>query len=75
MPNVSQLTNLVKRRVAHRWDIGWYDGIVMRQITMSDVVSNNGKYEVKYVCDGSRRNHTLLVEDYGCEKHWVLINS
>jgi hypothetical protein len=65
--------SICKRRIAHRYDVGWYHGTVMRQITMSDRSSDNGKYEILF--DGERRRclHALLIEDYGPSEHWVLI--
>jgi hypothetical protein len=65
--------SIFKRRIAHRYDVGWYHGTVMRQITMSDRSSDNGKYEILF--DGERRRclHALLIEDYGPSEHWVLI--
>ena len=64
--------SIFKRRIAHRYDVGWYEGFVRRQITMSDRQNDNGKYEVRFDGETSTHNLALLIEDYGCDKHWVL---
>lgn len=59
--------------ITHRYDVAWYYGTIMRQVTMSDRTCDNGKYEVLFDGENSRCLHSLLIEDYGPSQHWVLI--
>ena len=65
--------NIVGCLVAHRFDTGWYEGQIVRKVTMSIRSEENGKYAVKY--SDSRRDimHDLFSEDYGVSCMWVLI--
>ena len=65
--------NLAGLLIAHRFDMGWYEGQCVRQVTMSIRTDENGKYAVKY--PDSRRDimHDLFPEDYGMDKIWVII--
>ena len=65
--------SIFKRKIAHRYDVAWYYGTIMRQVTMSDRTCDNGKYEVLFDGENNRCLHSLLIEDYGPSNHWVLI--
>ena len=56
-------------RIYHRWDVGWFEGNVLRQVQMSSTLANNGKWAVKYADSRAEKYHALLPEDYGPDRH------
>ena len=59
--------------VYHRYDDGWYRGIVLRQIACSSAQSRNGKFAMKFSDSVNEIDHTLLPGDYGPAAHWVVV--
>ena len=67
--------DIISKRIYHRYDDGWYPGIVMRQITLSTVLSRNGKFACKFEDSINEIDHPLKPEDYGRTGHWVLVKA
>ena len=63
--------DIISKRIYHRYDDGWYPGTVLRQITLSAVVSRNGKFACKFADSINEITHLLQLEDYGRTGHWV----
>lgn len=59
--------------IAHRFEEGWYEGQVKRQVSMSINTANNGKYAVKYSDSRTDILHDLYPEDHGIDKVWVVV--
>ena len=62
--------------VYHRYDGGWYKGIVLRQVSCSSALSRNGKFAMKLVISVvcmSEVDHALLPDGYGPAAHWVVV--
>ena len=64
---------IVGQQIAPRFEDGWYEGKVIRQITMSLRTQENGQYAIKYPDSRKEFNHDFFSEDYGVDKTWVLI--
>ena len=67
--------SLAGMRIYHRWDVGWFEGSVLRQVQMSSTAANNGKWAVKYADSRAEKYHALLPGDYGPDQHWLVIKS
>ena len=69
---------IVGSTIYHRYDIGWFQGVVKRKVTQSLNPRDNGKYAIVWADTGddSYGNEEylmyLLEDDYGVENHWVL---
>ena len=66
---------VIGQQVYHRYEEGWYLGLVLRQITCSTVTSRNGKFAMKFPDSINEIDHALKPGDYGPEGHWVLVES
>lgn len=65
---------LAKMKVYCRYDVGWFCGKVIRAITSSLRVRENGHYAIMFDDSATEnRDHKLMVEDYGADGHWVLV--
>ena len=64
--------SIIGRSIYHRYDDGWYLGVVLRQITLSAVKSRNGKFACKFADSINEVDHLLQPEDYGATGHWLL---
>ena len=64
---------LIGRTIQHRYDDGWYTGVVQRQITVSTTARRNGKFACKFEDSSNEIDHALLEGDYGRDGHWVLL--
>lgn len=65
--------SLFGKCVYHRYDDGWYKGIVLRQVSCSAALSRNGKFAMKFSDSVSEVDHALLPDDYGPAAHWVVV--
>jgi hypothetical protein len=65
------IKELKHKSIAHRFDIGWSVGVVK---TYSAKGPYAGKFDVKYKDDRNLYTHELLLERYGVDKDWVLLN-
>ena len=59
--------------VYHRYDDGWYKGIVLRQVSCSSTLSRNGKFAMKFSDSVSEVDHALLPDGYGPAAHWAVV--
>ena len=66
---------IIGRKVYHRYDDGWYPGVVLRLITLSTVASRNGKFAMKFEDSANEIAHNLKKDDYGTSGHWVLVKT
>ena len=73
MPLPQEITFVIGKPIAHRWDTGWHVGIVQRQIELSDDTVHNGQYAVKYPDSVREHLHDLFPEDYGSKRMWVML--
>ena len=59
--------------IAHRFDVGWFEGKIRRKVSCSDNPEENGKYACKYADSRKEFFHDLFREDYGVKKMWVTL--
>ena len=64
---------ILGKTIHHRYDDGWYPGKVLRQIQSSTMRGRNGKFAMKFEDSVNEIDHELSPDDYGPERHWVLI--
>ena len=64
---------VIGKTIYHRYDEGWYPGMVLRQITMSTITSRNGKFAIKFEDSASEIDQALKPYDYGGNGHWLLV--
>ena len=64
--------NIIGKKVAHRYDSGWFVGEVKRQDTCCDKPEENGKYAILF--DGEKQEvfHALDPKYYGRDGDWVV---
>lgn len=64
--------NIIGKKVAYRYDCGWFVGEVKRQVTCSDKAEENGKYAILF--DGEKQEvfHALDPKYYGRDGDWVV---
>ncbi len=59
------------RHIAHKFESGWEVGVI--KVFTDKKSPRAGKFSVKYKDDPNWWTHSLLLEGYGKDQHWVLL--